>query len=357
MATTVEMPQLGETVTEGTILSWAKVVGDTISVDEVLVEISTDKVDTEVPSPVSGTILEILAQEGETVAVGTAICVVGEAGEGGGDAPDAQPEPEPQASPEPEPEPRPEPEPQAPAAEAGGAGVGSRTTVEMPQLGETVTEGTILSWAKVVGDTISVDEVLVEISTDKVDTEVPSPVSGTVLEILAQDGETVVVGSAICVIGSFESASGATSTPPAGDDGSDVSHQPGVVPVPEDLQVLEPVPTPAASINLEIEPAGEVRLVSPVVRRLAREHGIDLAAIAGSGPGGRVTRKDVDAHLAGTPEPAAPAPEPDTPAAEPEPQAPAAEPEPEAPAAEPEPEAPAEPAAMTTPSSRKERQA
>ena len=181
MATRVAMPQLGETVTEGTILSWSKQVGDTIGVDEVLLEISTDKVDTEVPSPVAGTIMEILVPEGETVEVGTDLVVIGDANEAPSDV--VAPAPAAVAA---------APEPSAPAAEAVPAAVPAAEpppvaqpvvaaapsapstdtmTVTMPQLGETVTEGTILSWAKAVGDSIATDEVLVEISTDKVDTE------------------------------------------------------------------------------------------------------------------------------------------------------------------------------------------
>ena len=152
MATTVSMPQLGETVTEGTILSWAKAVGDSIAIDEVLVEISTDKVDTEVPSPVAGVILEILAAEGDTIGVGTAMAIIGEDGEDAGSTPAAVAEPasapEPAPAPAPEPALAPAPEPAlAPASAAASEGV----TVVMPQLGETVTEGTILSWAKAVG--------------------------------------------------------------------------------------------------------------------------------------------------------------------------------------------------------------
>ena len=167
MATTVEMPQLGETVTEGTIL-------------------------------------EIMVPEGETVEVGAPLVRIGEPDEGASPAPAAEPvpaqaaEPEPQSEPEPQPQAEPAPEP---AAASAAAASGETTTVEMPQLGETVTEGTILSWAKQVGDSIEADEVLVEISTDKVDTEVPSPVSGTILEIMVPEGETVEVGAPLVRIG------------------------------------------------------------------------------------------------------------------------------------------------------------
>jgi pyruvate dehydrogenase E2 component (dihydrolipoamide acetyltransferase) len=333
MATTVEMPQLGETVTEGTILSWAKAVGDTISADEVLVEISTDKVDTELPSPVSGTILEIIAQEGETVAVGAAICVIGEAGEAGADAPASEDssvqEPESAVEPDPEPAATAAPHPAEPAPGSGG----DRVTIEMPQLGETVTEGTILSWAKSVGDHVAADEVLVEISTDKVDTELPSPSEGTLLEIIAQEGETVAVGAPICVIGS----EAATAAPAPEPEPARPVAAPGPPPVAAAREVAA-----TTSMSLDIEPAGEVRLVSPVVRRLAREHGIALDDVVGSGPGGRVTRKDVEAYLAGE-QKAKPEPAPEPPPAEPAPEAPpsAPTPEPEALSAPERPPAPA----------------
>ncbi len=323
MATTVSMPQLGETVTEGTILGWAKQVGDTIAVDEVLVEISTDKVDTEIPSPVAGVILEILAAEGDTVAVGTPMAVIGEASEAGSSpAPPAAPEPaagqpepgqpepgqpdasQPDATPQPAPAPQPEaapapaPEP-APAAEAPPAATGSSTTVSMPQLGETVTEGTILGWAKQVGDTIAVDEVLVEISTDKVDTEIPSPVAGVILEILAAEGDTVAVGTPMAVIGE---ASGA-GTPPA----------PAAAPAPAAPVAATPAPAaPMAAAEAPAAPAAapipEGKFFSPVVRKLAKEHAVDLADVEGSGKDGRITRKDIESFISRRGPQAAPAP-------------------------------------------------
>ena len=283
MATNVAMPQLGETVTEGTILSWAKQVGDTIGVDEVLLEISTDKVDTEIPSPVAGVILEILVAEGDTVAVGTNLAVIGEAGESTGgaapaapvaqspvavesadpfesaptSAPSAPAPPKPAASPPPAAAETPAQAPAAPAAEpaasaptpeappapAAAAGGAEQTTVSMPQLGETVTEGTILSWAKAVGDTISVDEVLLEISTDKVDTEVPSPVAGTILQILAAEGDTVPVGAPMAIIGSASDAPAATSS------------QPGPAPASTPAPPSATAPTPAAATPAPAAPA------------------------------------------------------------------------------------------------------
>ncbi len=176
--TTVEvvMPAMGESVSDGTILEWHKQEGDTISEDETLVEISTDKVDAEVPSPLSGTVVKIHAAEGDTVDVGS---VLAEIAPTNGSAPAAA-----------EPEAEPEPEPEAPAEE-------KVIDITMPAMGESVSEGTILEWAKAVGDSIAEDETIVEISTDKVDAEMPSPASGTITEILAQAGDTVEVGQVL----------------------------------------------------------------------------------------------------------------------------------------------------------------
>src|SRR5665647_2264386 len=250
MSDSVQMPALGESVTEGTVTRWLKQVGDPVAVDEPLLEVSTDKVDTEIPSPVAGTLLEVLVAADETVAGGVPLARIGSAdengagdgGEGGAQA-EAQPEPEAAAEPQPEPEAAAEPEPEAAAepepeqaepepeaaaepadaetteaepaaaepadaepAEAQAAEVqpsgGATEDVRMPALGESVTEGTVTRWLKQVGDTVAVDEPLLEISTDKVDTEVPSPVAGTILELVVAEDETVAVGTVLARIGS-----------------------------------------------------------------------------------------------------------------------------------------------------------
>ncbi|NMD46444.1 MAG: 2-oxoglutarate dehydrogenase, E2 component, dihydrolipoamide succinyltransferase, partial [Propionibacterium sp.] len=199
MSTPVPLPALGESVTEGTVSRWLKQVGDTVEVDEPIVEVSTDKVDTEIPSPAAGVILEIKVAEDETAAVGAVLAVIGDASEAGGDA---APEP---AAPAAEPAPAAEapapaaPEPAAPAPAAGGAASG--TEVKLPQLGESVTEGTISRWLKQVGDTVEADEPIVEVSTDKVDTEIPAPTGGVLLEIRVSEDETAAVGAVIAVIG------------------------------------------------------------------------------------------------------------------------------------------------------------
>ena len=195
MAYSVEMPELGESVTEGTITQWLKSVGDTVEADEPLLEVSTDKVDTEIPSPVSGTLLEIKADEDDTIDVGAVIAIIGEEGESTGSS-DAPAEEEDAPAEEPAAE-----EEESASEESAPAASGDATDVEMPELGESVTEGTITQWLKSVGDTVEVDEPLLEVSTDKVDTEIPSPVAGTLVEILADEDDTIDVGAVIARIG------------------------------------------------------------------------------------------------------------------------------------------------------------
>ncbi|MFT4044204.1 MAG: pyruvate dehydrogenase complex dihydrolipoyllysine-residue acetyltransferase, partial [Gordonia sp. (in: high G+C Gram-positive bacteria)] len=209
MAFSVQMPALGESVTEGTVTRWLKEEGDTVEVDEPLLEVSTDKVDTEIPAPASGVLTKIVAHEDDVVEIGGELAIIGEAGEAAPssddstDAPSAQSTPaEPAAAAAPEPTP-PAPEPAAAAAPSGPA---SGTDVLMPELGESVTEGTVTNWLKAVGDEVAEDEPLLEVSTDKVDTEIPSPVSGTLLAILANEDDVVAVGGKLAVIGDKSAA-------------------------------------------------------------------------------------------------------------------------------------------------------
>src|SRR6478752_5870799 len=243
MAVSVQMPALGESVTEGTVTRWLKQEGDTVEVDEPLLEVSTDKVDTEIPSPAAGILTKIVAQEDDTVEVGGELAVIGDAGEGGGDAaapaPAAEPEPEPE--PQAEPAPQAEPEPKAePAQAAPAASGGAATSVVMPELGESVTEGTVTRWLKKVGDSVEVDEPLVEVSTDKVDTEIPSPVAGTLVSITAEEDDTVRVGGELAKIGDAGAEPEAESTP-----------EPESKSEPESEPEPEPEPKPKA------EPAEE----------------------------------------------------------------------------------------------------
>ncbi|MGC7318914.1 biotin/lipoyl-containing protein, partial [Mycobacteroides abscessus subsp. massiliense] len=207
MAFSVQMPALGESVTEGTVTRWLKQEGDTVEVDEPLLEVSTDKVDTEIPAPTSGVLTKIVAREDDTVEIGGELGVISEAGE----AAPAAPAPAPAAAPAPEPTPAPEATATAapePAAEppAAAAPAGSGTSVKMPELGESVTEGTVTRWLKKVGDEVGVDEPLVEVSTDKVDTEIPSPVAGVLLSISANEDDTVAVGGELAVVGAANAA-------------------------------------------------------------------------------------------------------------------------------------------------------
>ena len=288
MSESVKMPALGESVTEGTVSSWLKAVGDTVEADEPLLEVATDKVDTEVPSPASGVLLEIRVPEDETVEVGTVLAIIGDPSEAGS-APDpaapapAAETPAPAAQAAPESAPAAAAEPVAP--QTGGSAEG--TEVKMPALGESVTEGTVSSWLKAVGDTVEADEPLLEVATDKVDTEVPSPASGVLLEIRVPEDETVEVGTVLAIIGSPSAAPATASAPAATPE----------APAP----AAEPAPTPAASSAPAPASAAPVSsgatgsYVTPIVRKLAKDKGVDLSTVTGTGVGGRIRKQDVEA--------------------------------------------------------------
>ncbi|MEK0783637.1 2-oxoglutarate dehydrogenase, E2 component, dihydrolipoamide succinyltransferase [Mycobacterium ulcerans] len=272
MAFSVQMPALGESVTEGTVTRWLKQEGDTVEIDEPLVEVSTDKVDTEIPSPAAGVLTKIVAKEDDTVEVGGELAIIGDAAEsGGGDAP-SQPEPEaePAAAAQPEPEAEPEPQPEAKPQSGGSSTAGGDVTpVLMPELGESVAEGTVTRWLKKVGDSVQVDEALVEVSTDKVDTEIPSPVAGVLLSITAEEDDVVQVGGELARIGSGSAAAAPPESKPA----------PAATP--------QPAAAPAPS-------AGDgTPYVTPLVRKLAEENNIDLDSVTGTGVGGRIRKQDV----------------------------------------------------------------
>src|SRR5690349_4847892 len=222
MPTSVTMPALGESVTEGTVTRWLKQEGEQVEADEPLLEVSTDKVDTEIPSPASGVLTKILVAEDETVDVGAELAVIGGGDGGEAPAPAAQEEPA-EAAPQPEPEPEPaqqeapaqEEQPAPSSGDSDGSGGGEGTPVTMPALGESVTEGTVTRWLKSVGDEITADEPLLEVSTDKVDTEIPAPVSGTLLSITVNEDETVDVGAELAVIGASGGASAPAQEAPA----------------------------------------------------------------------------------------------------------------------------------------------
>ncbi|NDA49457.1 MAG: 2-oxoglutarate dehydrogenase, E2 component, dihydrolipoamide succinyltransferase [Actinobacteria bacterium] len=288
MPVTVTMPQLGESVTEGTITRWLKAVGDTVAADEPLLEVSTDKVDTEIPAPASGVLLSIDAAEDDTVEVGGVLAVIGEPDDAAA-APAGEPsepsEPAEPATPEPVAADTPA-EPVAPTETASAEAApsepatpepvsgGSEVSVVLPALGESVTEGVITRWLKSVGDAVEADEPLVEISTDKVDTEIPAPVSGTLAAIAADTDATVEVGAEIARI-----STGASAPTPAA---------PAPAPAAPEASAPETGTTEAESSDSN---AGAY--VTPLVRRLAAQHDIDLSTVAGSGVGGRIRKADV----------------------------------------------------------------
>jgi 2-oxoglutarate dehydrogenase E2 component (dihydrolipoamide succinyltransferase) len=375
MPVSVTMPRLGESVTEGTVTRWLKQEGERVEADEPLLEVSTDKVDTEIPSPAAGVLSRIVVGEDETADVGSELAVIsgdGDSEDAGSDSPapaatpaqdsaPAQPEAEPeQAEPEQEAEPEPEPaaldtpstetpvEEEAPAPQtAAPTGGGEGTAVKMPALGESVTEGTVTRWLKQVGDTIEVDEPLLEVSTDKVDTEIPSPVAGTVLEIKVPEDETADVGAELAIIGSPDSAPAAAPQEPDAPkaeaakaeapkaeapqaeapkaeapeaEAPKPAPQQQSAPLIESKPAPEPVgesyadpspeveagqpapPAPAQSTAPAAETvkangagggAGDAGYVTPLVRKLATEKGVDLASITGTGVGGRIRKQDV----------------------------------------------------------------
>ena len=324
MSTEVTLPALGESVTEGTISRWLKAVGDIVEADEPLLEVSTDKVDTEIPSPVAGTLLEIRFNEDDVAEVGAVLAIVGDASESDGAAPAPTQTPVPaEAPPAPAPAPAAPPAPAAsPAPAAPPAPTGPATGVEvtLPALGESVTEGTISRWLKEVGDTVEADEPLLEVSTDKVDTEIPSPSAGTLLEIRFKEDDVAEVGAVLAIVGDAAAAPAATPAPaptpaPAATPAPAPTPAPAATPAPAPT----PAPTPAAApvhspavadavARRAAEASGDGTYVTPLVRKLAKEHGVDLTSVKGTGVGGRIRKQDIlDAAAAAKQAPAAPA--------------------------------------------------
>jgi pyruvate dehydrogenase E2 component (dihydrolipoyllysine-residue acetyltransferase) len=305
MAFSVQMPALGESVTEGTVTRWLKQEGDTVELDEPLVEVSTDKVDTEIPSPAAGVLTKIIAQEDDTVEVGGDLAVIGDASEGGAEPPaepPRQPEPEPEPAAPAQKEPEPQPEPAAPAQPASGGG--SATPVLMPELGESVTEGTVTRWLKKIGDSVQVDEPLVEVSTDKVDTEIPSPVAGVLVSITADEDATVPVGGELARIGVASDTGAAPAPAPAPKPEPKPEPEPEAAAPPEPAAKPAPSPEPPPAPAPKAEPAPPqpaaaetgadgAPYVTPLVRKLANENSIDLAEVTGTGVGGRIRKQDV----------------------------------------------------------------
>jgi 2-oxoglutarate dehydrogenase E2 component (dihydrolipoamide succinyltransferase) len=300
MPTDVVMPQMGESIFEGTITKWLKKPGDKVQRDEPLFEISTDKVDAEIPAPASGVLKEIKIKEGATVQVNTVVGVIDAEGTAAVAAPSA-PAPAPAKAAAPPPAAKapapPAPVAQAPAPQAaapsgnGGPGI----DVVMPQMGESIFEGTITKWLKKIGDKVQRDEPLFEISTDKVDAEIPAPSTGVLREIKVKEGSTVQVNTVVAVIGGAGTTVGgagapATAAAPVAAPAPSVQQpiaQPQAVAAQAPPQRVAAAPPPA------VHREGEHVRSSPLVRRIAREHNVDLAGVAGSGLGGRISKTDI----------------------------------------------------------------
>ena len=275
MTVSVTMPQLGESVTEGTVTRWLKQVGDTVAADEPLLEVSTDKVDTEIPSPAAGVLLAIRAQEDETVLVGAELAVIGAAGDAPAPAPGEAPS-APAAS-EPPAAAQTPAEPVVPTQAPNSAQGATEISITLPALGESVTEGTVTRWLKQVGDQVTADEPILEISTDKVDTEIPAPASGTLVAITVGEDQTVAVGSELGRIATGASASVASAS---------------VAVAPVAVAPVAVAVAPVAEAPAEVAELTDA-YVTPLVRRLAAQNDIDLATLTGTGVGGRIRKQDV----------------------------------------------------------------
>ncbi|MFC8670345.1 2-oxoglutarate dehydrogenase, E2 component, dihydrolipoamide succinyltransferase [Streptomyces sp. NPDC057199] len=347
MAVSVTLPALGESVTEGTVTRWLKAEGERVEADEPLLEVSTDKVDTEIPSPAAGVLASIKVAEDETVEVGAELAVIddGSGAPAAAPAPAAAEAPAPAAAPEPAPQATPSAEAAAPApaptaAAASGGGSAEGTDVVLPALGESVTEGTVTRWLKEVGEEVAEDEPLLEVSTDKVDTEIPSPAAGVLLEIVVGEDETAEVGAKLAVIGAPGAAPAAAPAPAApapapaaAAPAAPAAPAPAPAPAAPAAAASAPVqpaapaakpapaaPAPVAAAPVTPAPApaatsgDDGAYVTPLVRKLAAENGVDLASVKGTGVGGRIRKQDVLAAAeaakaaAAAPAPAAAAP-------------------------------------------------
>ena len=279
MTFSLTMPALGESVTEGTVTRWLKAEGDHVAIDEPLLEVSTDKVDTEIPSPVAGTLQKIVVGVDQTVAVGAELAVIADGV--AAPAPVATPAP---VAPVETPAPAAPPAPVAPTTPVASSAVG--TIITMPALGESVSEGTVTRWLKNVGDSVAMDEALLEVSTDKVDTEIPSPVAGTLLAIDVPVDSTVPVGARLALIGASNAAAPIVSPAPVIAPAPVIS-EPVVTSPPVAVAPTSPAVAPVTT-NVDA-------YVTPIVRKLATELGVNLSTIQGSGVGGRIRKEDVQA--------------------------------------------------------------
>ncbi|MFB7227150.1 2-oxoglutarate dehydrogenase, E2 component, dihydrolipoamide succinyltransferase [Streptomyces fimicarius] len=316
MSVSVTLPALGESVTEGTVTRWLKAEGERVEADEPLLEVSTDKVDTEIPAPASGVLASIKVAEDETVEVGAELAVIDDGS--GAPAEAAAPAAEAPAAPAEAPAPVAEapaaPAPEAPAPAAAPAGGASGTDVTLPALGESVTEGTVTRWLKEVGEEVAEDEPLLEVSTDKVDTEIPAPVAGVLLEIVVGEDETAEVGAKLAVIGAPGAAPAAAPAQPAAPaqeapaapapapaaPAAPAPAAPAPAPVQAPSAPAAPAPAPAQPAPVAPAPAAPAAptgddgaYVTPLVRKLASENNVDLSSVKGTGVGGRIRKQDV----------------------------------------------------------------
>jgi 2-oxoglutarate dehydrogenase E2 component (dihydrolipoamide succinyltransferase) len=291
MPTDVVMPQMGESITEGTITKWLKKPGDTVQRDEPLFEISTDKVDAEIPSPAAGTLKEIKIPEGSTVQINTVVCTIDGAGSASEPATPASSPEKTETAAAPAADTATPAAVDTPAAKQGNPPTtgGPGTEVLMPQMGESITEGTITKWLKKVGETVQRDEPIFEISTDKVDAEIPSPVAGVLSEIKVSEGSTVTINTVVAIIG-----------------GTGGKIAPAAAPA---SKTFAPAAPPAAAVP-PAAPEGERLRSSPLVRKIAKDNNVDLSKISGTGASGRITKTDIVSHLEQGPKPVAPAPTP-----------------------------------------------
>ncbi len=291
MTFSVTMPALGESVSEGTVTRWLKSEGDHVNVDEPLLEVSTDKVDTEIPSPVAGTLTKIVVQIDQTVPVGAELAIIADGAAASAPSAPVAATPAAPVTPPPAAPVAAAPAPVTPVAPvvAASAASGAGTVITMPALGESVSEGTVTRWLKNIGDSVAVDEALLEVSTDKVDTEIPSPVAGTLLAIDVAVDSTVPVGARLGLIGS--SAAAPVSAPAVAKPAPVAATPAPVQAAPVVAAPIQAAPVQAAAPISQPTDA----YVTPLVRKLASELGVNLANVKGTGIGGRIRREDIEA--------------------------------------------------------------
>ena len=309
MTFSVTMPALGESVSEGTVTRWLKSEGDHVAMDEPLLEVSTDKVDTEIPSPVAGILQKIVVGVDQTVPVGAELAIIADgAAQTSAPAPAAPVTAAPVVAAPVAPVVAAPVAPVTPPAAAPAANNSAGTIITMPALGESVSEGTVTRWLKGVGDSVAVDEALLEVSTDKVDTEIPSPVAGTIISIDVPVDTTVPVGARLAVIGTSGAAPVAAPAPVVAAPVVSTPVVAAAVPAPAPVvaaPIVAPAPVASAPVSQPLD-----AYVTPIVRKLASELGVNLASVKGTGVGGRIRKEDVESARPAASAPASTAPAP-----------------------------------------------